>query len=214
MIIKYKNDRETLNKLLVMHNVRIVFNLAKHYMSKTNDFDGLIQDGFIGLSEAAKRFDLKLNIKFITYARIWVLKFLRMHFKSKNIEVEMNSLSLDNVCSTSKHSDNDNEFRDFVNDYIDPSCDNRKTITDEISANEQSRICKNLMTYMNSDTSLSSTDKHVFVDIFYNREKTRDIAEKYDITMEDVNEIRHRILGKFKTVLATDYNITSYQEVR
>lgn len=214
MIKKYEDDRETLNKLLILHNIRIVFSLAKHYMSKTNDFDGLIQDGFIGLAEAAKRFNLKMNIKFITYARIWVLKYLRMHFKSKNIEVDLNSLSLDNACSTTKHSDNENEFKDFVNEYIDPSCDTRKSITDEISSNEQITICKNLISYMNSDSSLSSTDKHVFVDIFYNREKTRDIAEKYDITMEDVNQIRHKILGKFKNVLAADYNINSYQELR
>jgi DNA-directed RNA polymerase specialized sigma subunit len=53
LIQKYRHNRTKLNKLLFMHNIEIVFNQAKKYMSKVEDFDALVQDGMIGLGEAA-----------------------------------------------------------------------------------------------------------------------------------------------------------------
>ena len=35
LIEKYKDDRETLNKLLFMHNIKAVFNQAKAFVMKT-----------------------------------------------------------------------------------------------------------------------------------------------------------------------------------
>lgn len=42
MIQENLHDRDRLNFLLFMHNVRTVFSQAKVYMSKTNDFDSLV----------------------------------------------------------------------------------------------------------------------------------------------------------------------------
>ena len=76
MIAKYKGNREKLNELLVMHNIKFVFTVAKKYMSKTRDFDGLVQEGLKGLAEAAARFDIDRGNKFITYAGWWIRKFM------------------------------------------------------------------------------------------------------------------------------------------
>ena len=74
MIEQNRNNRDRLNFLLFMHNIRTVFNQAKAYVSKTNDFDALVQNGMMGLGEAARRFDIDRDIKFCTYATIWVKK--------------------------------------------------------------------------------------------------------------------------------------------
>ena len=58
---------------------------------------------------------------------------------------------------------------------------------EELSSSEQYKICQDLYNKMEHDNTLSSIDKAVFVDAFYNKEKTRDIAEKYSIGMSDVN---------------------------
>ena len=42
MIKKYKHDRAKLNELLILHNIRAVFNIAKKYKGKTDDFDSMI----------------------------------------------------------------------------------------------------------------------------------------------------------------------------
>ena len=66
---------------------------------------------------------------------------------------------------------------------------------------------------MENDSSLSATDKGVFYDLFYNREKPRAIAEKYSIKMSDVNDIKKKILAKFKSVLHDSYNVDSYSDL-
>lgn len=215
LIKKYKNDRETLNKLLFMHNIRIVFNCAKKYVAKTNDFDNLVQEGMYGLAVAASRFDIKKDVKFITYATIWVLKYMKATFYGKQVEVDKRSMSLNAALDTSLKSNNGNEvtFENYVNEYIDPSGYQPKSLVEEISSNEQTDICGKLMQHMKNDTSLSSTDKNVFYDLFYNREKPRAIAEKYSLKMSDVNDIKKKILAKFKDVLHTNYKIDSYADL-
>ena len=41
LIKTYAGNRDKLNNLLFMHNIRLVFNVAKKYMAKTDDFDSM-----------------------------------------------------------------------------------------------------------------------------------------------------------------------------
>lgn len=215
LIKKYKNDRDKLNTLLFMHNIRIVFNIAKKYVSKTNDFDGLVQDGMLGLSEAVKRFDIKKDIKFITYATIWVRKYILMNFYGKQVEVDKRSSSLNAAIDNSMKSNNGNEvtFENFVNEFIDPSCYQPKNIREELLSVEQSDICNKLIEHMNNDVNLSATDKSVFIDLFYNREKPREVAEKYNISVIEITDIKKKILSKFKTILHNEFDVNSYADI-
>ena len=215
MIKKYKKNRKELNRLLFMHNIKLVFNMAKKYMSKTNDFDSLVQDGMIGLGEAVNRFDIKKNIKFCTYAYIWIKKYMTMNFYGKQVEIDKRSMSLDmpSLCASRSNSGNDVTLENYVNEYIEPTCNSVKTISEELSANEQKEICKSLMDELEQDNSLSSTDKAMFIDMFYNREKTRDIADKYGVTPADVNNVKGLVLSKFRDILNHTMNITSYSQL-
>ena len=215
IIKKYKKNRKELNRLLFMHNIKLVFNMAKKYMSKTNDFDSLVQDGMIGLGEAVNRFDIKKNIKFCTYAYIWIKKYMTMNFYGKQVEIDKRSMSLDmpSLCTSRSSGGNDVTLENYVNEYIEPTCNSVKTISEELSANEQKEICKSLMDELEQDNSLSSTDKAMFIDMFYNREKTRDIADKYGVTPADVNNVKGLVLSKFRDILNHTMNITSYSQL-
>lgn len=216
LIEKHKDNRDKLNNLLFMHNIRLVFSIAKKYMSKTDDFDSLVQDGMLGLAIAASNFDLSRNVKFITYATPWVRKKVLERFYNKANEVIKRSTSLNSPLAGANNKLNDSdgvEFENYVNDYIDPSVSTIKTIRHQLSANEQSNICSKLYEELENSTALSAMEKQIFTDIFYNREKTKDIQRKYHIDSKEIFEIKTKVLSYMRESLESNYGIHAFSDI-
>ena len=68
-----EGDAAALNRL-VKHNLKIVVTIANRHIGQGVPIDDLIQEGNIGLFEAAQRFDPKSDARFITYASLWIRK--------------------------------------------------------------------------------------------------------------------------------------------
>jgi RNA polymerase primary sigma factor len=68
-----KGSREALNEL-VEANLSFVAKVASEYRSLGLPFEDLLNEGNVGLIEAAHRFDASKDIKFISYAIWWIRK--------------------------------------------------------------------------------------------------------------------------------------------
>ena len=66
-----EGSREAMD-MLIKGNLRFVVNIANLYKGQGPDVNELINEGNMGLIEAARRFDANQKIKFISYAVWWV----------------------------------------------------------------------------------------------------------------------------------------------
>jgi len=66
-----KNEPGSVNQL-ISANLRFVVSVARRYRGRGLSYLELINEGNIGLLKAAKRFDLTMNVKFISYAVWWI----------------------------------------------------------------------------------------------------------------------------------------------
>lgn len=72
-----KGDEAARNKL-VSANLKYVVTMANKFIGMGVSVDDLIQEGNLGLIEAAKRYSPTADTKFLTYAKFWIRKSLNL----------------------------------------------------------------------------------------------------------------------------------------
>ncbi len=71
--LKYqKIDGEAAREALVLHNLRLVLNLAGRFRNDSLTYEDLVQEGIFGLLKAADRYDPKRGTRFATFAVWWI----------------------------------------------------------------------------------------------------------------------------------------------
>ena len=104
-----KGDHNALSRL-VNANLKFVVFIARDYQDRGLPLDELICEGNIGLMEAAKRYDNKRGVKFISYAVWWIrqsiLKSLANH--SRLVRLPINHVwALQKVVTTVENLEQD-----------------------------------------------------------------------------------------------------------
>ncbi|MBM4424045.1 MAG: sigma-70 family RNA polymerase sigma factor [Chloroflexi bacterium] len=65
-------DGDAAREALILHNLRLVLNLAGRFRNESLTYDDLVQEGIFGLLKAAERYDPKRGTRFATFAVWWI----------------------------------------------------------------------------------------------------------------------------------------------
>lgn len=93
---RIKQGDEKALEQLVNANLRFVISVAKQYQHYGFELEDVINEGNIGLIEAARRFDETRGFKFISYAVWWIRQSIlkAISEKTKSIRIPANRLKL------------------------------------------------------------------------------------------------------------------------
>ena len=72
LAIRIENGDKAAKNKLIESNLRLVVSIAKRYVGRGMQFLDLIQEGNMGLTKAADKFDYTKGFKFSTYATWWI----------------------------------------------------------------------------------------------------------------------------------------------
>jgi len=74
---------------LIEANMRLVINIAKTYRNRAIPLEDLIQEGAIGLMQAAERFDPEKGFRFSTYATHWIRQAIGRAIDNKSKAIRL-----------------------------------------------------------------------------------------------------------------------------
>lgn len=179
----YLGNKDAIDDLIV-HNLRLVVAIAKHYLGFGLPLIDLIEEGNIGLIEAANRFDVTKGYRFSTYATNWITQKIEIGIAntSRNIRIpyhkfekiikykkaiEKLSISLNRIPTKEEIANEMNESPDNIDLY-------ESIINDTISLNYQ----------------LNDDDKQEFGDLISNERSLEDelIKNELPFIIKDIFE--------------------------
>lgn len=85
-----KGDMSARNEL-VLSNIRLVVSIARYYRNRGLPMEDVIQHGIIGLNRAAEKFDPDKDIRFSTYATLWIKQAIQRGLTSGGAAIRLPS---------------------------------------------------------------------------------------------------------------------------
>ena len=184
---KIKEGNEAAVKKLVEANLRFVISVAKQYQNKGLALVDLIQEGNIGLIEAARRFDETRGFRFISYAVWWIRQAIIK--------------ALSDQCRTIRIPANQVVYMNKINKVIEQfeQQHGRKPSTgelEELTNIDYDKICLT-MSAMNRSVSLESPikdeDASCLLDIIPNDGA---VSTDTEVSKNDLSNEIERVLSK------------------
>lgn len=180
LICKAKKNNIQAKNLLLVSNLKFVFNVAKKYKGMGVAMEDLISEGNLGLIKAIDKFDENKGVKFISYAVWWIRQSIQESIKRKQQQTINELIEDNNVSHDSEENNNilENE-KLFVHYSDDPQIGevNKHGLLMELINKLDKRAQFILMAYFGLDGE-SMTLEEIGKILHLSKERVRKIKEK------------------------------------
>lgn len=129
LIDRVQRNEEGAIHALITANLRFVVSVARKYRGRGLSFLELINEGNMGLLKAARRFNINMNVKFISYAVWWIRQSIQkaLFEQAGTVRIPPNKITLINKFKHAlERNQGDfektismNEFCEYHNEIID-----------------------------------------------------------------------------------------------
>ena len=194
-------DKAAANEL-VTANLRFVISVAKQYQNKGLDLVDLIQEGNIGMLEAAYKFDETRGYRFISYAVWWIRQSIMRAISEQCRTVRVPMSQIVNMSKINKMSEKFEQKNGRV-----PSMEE---IEEETNLNRKKINMSLASTYrsVSLESPLRDEDVSCLLDVLPNdnSESTDTTALKSDLILE-IERILSKLSYREQDVLRTSFGI-------
>ena len=194
---------------MVRRNLKYVVTVANKYRGLGISLQDLIEEGNIGLIQAAKRFDVSRNVKFITYAVWWIKQAIMHSLAEQSGTVKLPVKQAGKVLKINKRS------QQMVQDL------EREPTQSELAKDlgyrneELVSIMRAYRTHLSLDSPLKDSEDTLYLDLLENQNlmpfddqlMQASLSAKVDELLEDLSEretlilkMRFGFLGEVRTL--------------
>ncbi len=184
LAVRIQNGDKGALKELVKRNLRFVVSIARKYNKLGIPLMDLINEGNLGLIQAAKKFDPDRNVKFISYASWWVKQYIMKYLNEENTPIKIPIKAQSKLKKINKVKKN--YLREF---YKSPSIRDISEISGmsekEIKNAESSKL------YFNSlDEKVGANEEITMMDLIKNKDED-----------EEDNQIQRMLIERIKQII-------------
>tara|TARA_B100001123_G_C15154369_1_gene964840 strand:- start:239 stop:1129 length:891 start_codon:yes stop_codon:yes gene_type:complete len=181
---------------MVRRNLKYVVTVANKYRGLGISLQDLIEEGNIGLIQAAKRFDVSKNVKFITYAVWWIKQAIMHSLAEQSGTVKLPVKQVVKVNKINKRSQQMSQEleREPTQSEIAKSLGYDEEETNSIMRAYRTHLSLNSPLKDNEDTPyLDLLENHDFIP-YDDQLMQESLSKKVDQLLEDLSEREAKIL--------------------